>query len=73
MDFVSTIIGILVIAVALAGAILYIWETKDKGKPSYMVEPKLTKEEKKALKQANAQAENEKPEKKEKKKVKKSK
>lgn len=53
MDLASTIIAIICIAALLFGIAFYIWKTKDKGRPSYMVTRKVkpTKEEKAALKQ----------------------
>lgn len=53
MDLASTIIAVIVIVALLAGAVYFIWATKDKGKPSYMVTPKvkMTKEEKAATKE----------------------
>lgn len=54
MDLTSTIIAIILIAALLFGAVFYIWKTKDKRRPSYMVTQKVkpTKEEKAAAKEA---------------------
>lgn len=53
MDLASTIIAVLVIVALLAGAVYFIWKTKDKGKPSYAVTPKVkvSKEEKAAIRE----------------------
>lgn len=52
MNIASTVIAILIIVAVLAGAVYFLWSTKDKNKPSYMATPKvkLTKEEKAAVK-----------------------
>ena len=54
MDIASSIIAILFIVGLLALAVYFIWKSRNKNKPSYMVsEPqKLTKEEKAAAKEA---------------------
>lgn len=54
MNIASTIIAVILIAAILAGAVYFIWATRNKGKPSYMIEPKKpkpSKEEKAAAKQ----------------------
>lgn len=52
MNIASTVIAIIIILAVLAGAVYFLWSTKDKSKPSYMATPKvkMTKEEKAAIK-----------------------
>ena len=55
MDIVGTILAIIIIAAIVFGAVYFIWATRNKNKPSYMIEPKapkMTKEEKAAAKEA---------------------
>lgn len=55
MDTVGTILAIIIIAAIVFGAGYFIWTTRNKNKPSYMIEPKapkMTKEEKAAAKEA---------------------
>lgn len=58
MDLTSTIIAIVLIVALFAGAVLYLWKTKDKGRPSYMATQKVkpTKEEKAISKEDKAAA-----------------
>ena len=70
MDLIGTILAIIIIAAILAGAVYFIWKTRNQNKPSYMIEPKppkMTKEEKAAAKEAKKAEKAEKTEKKPKK------
>lgn len=67
MELASTVLAIVIIVAIVAGAVYFIYATRNKNKPSYMVEPrapKMTKEEKVAAKQAKKAEKADKPEKK---------
>ena len=54
MGIASTIIAVIFIVAIAAGAVYFLWATKDKNKPMYMApapKQKMTKEEKAAAKE----------------------
>lgn len=66
MDTIGTILAIILILALVAAAVFYLWKSRNKGKPKYMVTPKapkMTKEEKAAAKQAKASEKTKKKEK----------